>query len=73
MDTPIQVVNAIRSRYRLTDAKIAKLVESNQPTVWRIRSGKTKDCSADLYRKLCVLREKLGKKSKKLGAGDTAK
>lgn len=69
MDTAHEVVMALNNRFDLSDAEIAKRIGSSQPTVWRLRSGKTKDCSADLYRKLCLLRAEV---SQKVGAGDTA-
>lgn len=69
MDTAHEVVTALSSRFEMSDVEIAKRIGSSQPTVWRLRSGKTKDCSADLYRKLCLLREEV---AQKVGAGDTA-
>jgi transcriptional regulator with XRE-family HTH domain len=71
MDTAHEVVMTLSSAFDMSDAEIAKRIGSSQPTVWRLRSGKTKDCTADLYRKLCLLREEVAQSAEKLGAGDT--
>lgn len=59
METANEVINLLSGQFNLTDADIAKRVGSTQPTIWRLRSGKTKDCSADLYRNLYQLMKEL--------------
>jgi transcriptional regulator with XRE-family HTH domain len=71
MDTAHEVVMTLSAQFDMSDAEIAKRIGSSQPTVWRLRSGKTKDCTADLYRKLCLLREEVVQNVPKLGADDT--
>lgn len=58
MDTARDVVFEL-NRFAISDTEIAKRVGASQPTIWRLRSGKAKDCSADLYRKLCLLRDQV--------------
>lgn len=65
MDTALKIIEDI-SAFGLTDKAIADSVDSTQPTIWRIRTGETQDCSASLYINLSNFRQKLG-------AGDTAK
>ena len=67
MDTAQELVTSLADRFKLSDEDIARRVGSTQPTIWRVRSGKTKDCGATLYRSLLRLSEQL-----KVGAGDTA-
>lgn len=69
MDTAHEVVKSIAAKTKLPDGEIARRAGSSQPTIWRLRTGKTKDCSADLYRRLCQLRDQ---SLCKVGAGDTA-
>jgi hypothetical protein len=59
MDTAQEIVSALAGHFKLSDEDIAKRVGSTQPTIWRVRSGKTKDCGATLYRSLLHLRNKL--------------
>jgi len=67
MDTAQEIVSSLADRFKLSDEDIAKRVGSTQPTIWRVRSGKTKDCGATLYRSLLQLREQM-----KVGASDVA-
>ncbi len=62
MDTAKDIIAAIQTTHGLTDQALASLVESTQPTIWRVRTGDTKDCSASLYMRLFNLREALDKK-----------
>jgi len=80
MDTAFEVVNKITKLSRMSDAEIARRVKSTQPTIWRLRSEKSQDCSANLYRALCLLKDEISS-AEKLGipgglpsgrAGDTA-
>lgn len=59
MDTAKDIIADIQSRHSLTDQALATLVESTQPTIWRIRTGDTKDCSASLYMRIANLRRVL--------------
>lgn len=56
MDTARDIICALNSEQKLSDAEIARQVGSSQPTIWRIRTGKTADCSSALYRELLRLR-----------------
>jgi hypothetical protein len=56
MDTAKDMIAEIQARHGLTDQALADLVESTQPTIWRIRTGETKDCAASLYMRLAALR-----------------
>ena len=59
MDTARTIIDAIQSRHNLTDQALAALVDSTQPTIWRIRNGDTKDCAASLYMRLLHVRQSL--------------
>jgi len=59
MDTPHEVVTQLAGQFNLSDAEIAKRVDSTQPTIWRLRSGKSSDCSAFLFIGLVKLRDEL--------------
>lgn len=59
MDSARDIVSVISETFQLSDDAIAKRVGSSQPTIWRIRTGKTLDCSSGLYRELCALRNSL--------------
>ena len=61
MDTAKKVIDDLRRRYNFTDIEIANLAESQQPIIWRLRTGKAKDCMSSLYIRLCLLREKMSK------------
>lgn len=39
----------IEERSRMSDSKIAAAVGCSQPTIWRLRNGKSKTCSSDTY------------------------
>lgn len=60
MDTAHEVIMTISTEANLSDAEIAARVGYSQPTIWRLRAGKTKSCSSDLYRALCTLRAEIG-------------
>jgi len=64
MDTAFEVVNRITRLSGMSDAEIARRVKSTQPTIWRLRSEKSKDCSASLYRKLCLLKDEISSDEK---------
>ena len=49
MKTAQEITRILADDFRLTDAAIAQMVGSNQPTIWKVRNGHTKDCSASLY------------------------
>lgn len=59
MDTVQTILDELANAYDLTDSEIARRVESSQPTIWRIRTGQSKDCASSLYRALAELREEL--------------
>ncbi len=59
METAQDIIKAIQARHELTDQALATLVESTQPTIWRIRTGDSKDCAASLYIRLMNLRRTL--------------
>jgi hypothetical protein len=56
MDTATQIVNELRGM-KLSDTYIASRVKSSQPTIWRIRKGKAKSCSSELYVNLVAMRD----------------
>ncbi len=64
MDTAKDMIAEIQARHNLTDQALATLVESTQPTIWRIRNGDTKDCAASLYMRLANLRTRLDDQAK---------
>jgi hypothetical protein len=58
MDTAKNLIDAIQKSQLLTDRALADLVQSTQPTIWRIRTGATKDCAASLYLRLKAVKDK---------------
>lgn len=60
MDTAKDIIVRIQDSHGLTDQALADIVESTQPTIWRIRTGETKDCAASLYIALMLAQKKLG-------------
>lgn len=61
MDTVQRVVAFIAEHSDFSDAVIADKVGCSQPTIWRLKNGKSHSCSSDLYLKLCALRDSLKK------------
>lgn len=49
MKTAQEIAIILANDFSLTDAKIAKMVGSSQPTIWRVRKGVMKNCSSSLY------------------------
>lgn len=68
MDTPTDIVKAIAETYKLTDQAIATRVGGTQPTIWRLRTGKSKTCGSDLYLALHALRAELQRERAELEA-----
>jgi hypothetical protein len=54
MDT-VKTLVARLNEQGMTDQAIADLVDSTQPTIWRIRNGVTEDCAASLYIRIAQL------------------
>lgn len=59
MNTPQEVAAELAARFNLSDQDIAERVKSTQPTIWRLRTGISKDCSAFLFIALIQLRDEL--------------
>lgn len=59
MDTAREIVSAIGKQFGLTDSDIAARVKSSQPTIWRLRTGRSKDCGSRLYTALRRLHTEL--------------
>lgn len=56
MVTSAHIITALNGPpYGLSDAEIARRVGSTQPTIWRLRNGKTAAATEDLYRALLTL------------------
>ena len=55
--------------FGLSDAEIARRCSSTQPTIWRLRTGKTSEAGETLYRSLMALHAKL---AAEVSAGETA-
>jgi transcriptional regulator with XRE-family HTH domain len=58
MDTAKAIVNQLYAG-GLSDAEIARRVSCSQPTIWRLRNGKSEDCRGRLYQSLLALREQI--------------
>lgn len=65
MNTAQQIINEITASTGLSDSVIAKLVNTTQPTIWRIRTGVTEDCGAKLYMDLLALHTKQAARKRK--------
>jgi hypothetical protein len=68
MNTPQEVAAELAARFNLSDQDIAERVKSTQPTIWRVRTGISKDCSASLFIALVQLRDELVRGSAEVAA-----
>lgn len=59
MKSPKDLINDIGERYKLSDSEIARRVQSTQPTIWRLRTGATRDCMSGLRTRLEELHQDL--------------
>jgi len=63
MKTPKELTAELYERFKLSDAEIAKRVGSSQPTIWRLRNGRTENCMSGLLNNLAGLHEELSSES----------
>lgn len=49
MNSAQTLLNEIVARQPMSDEEISKIVDCSQPTIWRLRNGKSKSCNSDLY------------------------
>jgi len=57
MDTAHALITYLSEDLKLSDSEIARRASSSQPTIWRLRTGETKDCSSSLYISLMKIRD----------------
>ena len=69
MDSAKQIIDDLQERHELSDSEIARLCDTSQPTIWRVKNGAVKSCSSDLYIALSLLRKRLGRKRMAKSAG----